>query len=68
MRVAVERSLWVSVRGVVACKIPDDQRLVAGSREKHVGAFSYVSLLHFPALAPCAHFSREVARLVTQPE
>lgn len=36
--VAVETSLGVTVRGLVAGKIPDDEGLVARSREKHVRA------------------------------
>ena len=38
MRVTVEASLGVAVRGLVAGKVPDDERLVATSREKHVRA------------------------------
>ena len=34
--VTVERSLWVSVRGVVAGQVPDDESLVAGTRQEHV--------------------------------
>ena len=32
----MERSLWVSVAALVAGQVPDDQGLVAGSREEHV--------------------------------
>lgn len=34
--VTVEGSLWVTVRALVAGQVPDDQGLVAGSRQKHV--------------------------------
>ena len=37
MRMAVEGSLWVTVRALVAGQVPDDQRLVAGTRKEHVG-------------------------------
>jgi hypothetical protein len=36
VRVTVERSLWVSVGGVVAGQVPDDESLVAGTRQEHV--------------------------------
>lgn len=36
--VAVETPLGVSVRGLVAGEVPNDQRLVAGSGQEHVGA------------------------------
>lgn len=36
--VTVERSLGVTVLGLVAGEVPDDQGLVSGGREKHVGA------------------------------
>ena len=38
MGVAVEAPLGVAVRGLVAGQVPDDQGLVARTREKHVGA------------------------------
>ena len=38
MRVTVETALGVSVGGVVAGQVPDDQGLVARSGKKHVGA------------------------------
>lgn len=34
----MERSLGVAVLGLVTSEVPDDQSLVSGSREKHVGA------------------------------
>ena len=36
--VAVERPLRVTVLGLVTGEVPNDQSLVSGSREKHVGA------------------------------
>lgn len=36
VRVTVKGSLWVTVGGVVAGQVPDDQGLVAGSRQEHV--------------------------------
>ena len=38
VRVAVEGSLWVSVCGVIAGQVPDDQGLVAGGGQEHVWA------------------------------
>lgn len=38
MRVALETALGVSVGGFVAGQVPDDQGLVAGSGQQHVGA------------------------------
>jgi hypothetical protein len=34
----VEAAFGVAVRGLVAGQVPDDERLVARAREKHVGA------------------------------
>ena len=76
MGVAVEAPLGVTVRGLVAGQVPDDEGLVARRREKHVRAVRQ-SVFHAPcpARTECAgfdisytHFSREVAREVTQPE
>jgi hypothetical protein len=36
--VAVEATFGVTVRGLVAGEIPDDEGLVAGSRQEHVRA------------------------------
>lgn len=41
--VAVERSFGVAVLGLIAGEVPDDQSLVSGSRQEHVGARSAVS-------------------------
>lgn len=38
MRVALQGSLGVTVLGIIASEVPDDQSLVAGSRQEHVGA------------------------------
>ena len=38
MGVAVERPLGVTVLGLITGEVPDDQGLVAGGREEHVGA------------------------------
>jgi hypothetical protein len=43
----VEGSLWVSVGGLVAGQVPDDQGLVTGTREEHVWAVS-LSASPFP--------------------
>jgi len=40
VRVAVERSLGVTVLGLVAGEVPDDQGLVSATRQEHVGAVS----------------------------
>lgn len=79
MRVAVKAPLGVSVRGLVAGEVPDDQRLVAGCGQEHVGAAITKSAHLFPSILKqrkaavpnsilaCTYFSREVAREVTQP-
>ncbi|QSZ33384.1 hypothetical protein DSL72_002972 [Monilinia vaccinii-corymbosi] len=36
VRVPVERSLWVTIGSLVASQIPDDERLVARTRQEHV--------------------------------
>jgi hypothetical protein len=36
--VAVKRSLGVAVLGLIAGEVPDDQGLVSGGRQEHVGA------------------------------
>jgi hypothetical protein len=38
VRVTSERSLGVTVLGLIAGEVPDDQALVSAAREKHVGA------------------------------
>ena len=69
MGVALERSLGVTVLGLVAGEVPDDQGLVSGSRQEHVGAGGL--LVVWPrgiaVLQSLTYFSMEVARLVTQP-
>jgi hypothetical protein len=69
--VAVEAPLGVSVRSLVAGQVPDDEGLVARTREKHVraGRMSVSRAIHGGiAKMPDTHFSREVAREVTHPE
>lgn len=67
----MQTPLGVTVRGLVAGKVPDDQSLVARTGQEHVGAgrmsvfcASCTALYFFGD----THFSREVAREVTQPE
>lgn len=36
MGVAVERSLWVAVRAIIAGQVPDNQALVARAGKEHV--------------------------------
>lgn len=38
MGVTLEGSLGVSVLGLIAGEVPDDESLVSGSRQEHVGA------------------------------
>jgi hypothetical protein len=38
VRVTVQAAFGVAVAGLVAGQVPDDERLVARTREKHVGA------------------------------
>jgi hypothetical protein len=69
--VAVKTALGVSVlAALLTCEVPDDQSLVARSREEHVGA----GILSVPAhlilyfvLMRSTYFSMLVAREVTQP-
>lgn len=65
----MEGSLGVTVLGLVTGEVPDDQGLVSGGREEHVGAIrllvqasSYIS-----SISGSTYFSMEVAKLVTQP-
>lgn len=46
MRVTVERSLGVTVLSLVTGEVPDDQGLVAGGREEHVGAIRLLVFLN----------------------
>jgi hypothetical protein len=65
--VTVKRAFWVAVRGLVSGEVPDDQGLVAGSGEQHVGA---VKCQSFDLQVPSAlqtYFSMDVAKEVTQP-
>jgi hypothetical protein len=38
VRVSVKTSLGVAIGGFIACKVPDDQSLVATGRKEHVWA------------------------------
>ena len=83
VRVTVERALGVSVLGLVAGQVPDDEGLVARSRQEHVGAARKVQSQQFSPLSTRrsssqgfssvrvlvvkTYFSIEVAKLVTQP-
>lgn len=40
MGVAVERPLGVTVLGLIAGEVPDDQGLVAGAGQEHVGVLN----------------------------
>ncbi len=42
--VAVEAAFGVAVGGLVAGEVPDDERLVTGAREKHVGAATVLAI------------------------
>jgi hypothetical protein len=50
VRVAVERSLGVAVLGLIAGEVPDDQGLVSGSRQEHVGVLHGGSQASDPAI------------------
>lgn len=69
--VAVEGLLGVTVLRLVTGQVPDDQSLVTGAGQEHVGAIaSWVSksgrLRRF-CFSCGSYFSMEVAKLVTQP-
>lgn len=51
MGVAVQTPLRVSVRGLVASEVPDDQGLVAGRGQEHVGAASKQSAQLYPTIS-----------------
>ena len=36
VRVTVERSLWVTILSLIAGQVPDDERLVARTRQEHI--------------------------------
>lgn len=71
MGVSVERALGVTVLGLVAGEVPNDESLVARSGKKHVGAVHMLVRGRFRYSNLCfsveTYFSMEVARLVTQP-
>lgn len=72
MGVTVEAAFGVAVAGLVTGQVPDDEGLVARSGQEHVGAFQINLLVQCSFSlrnnSIFAHFSREVAREVTQPE
>jgi hypothetical protein len=35
----VERPLWITVGALIAGQVPDDQRLITGAGQEHVGVF-----------------------------
>lgn len=39
VRMAMQRALWVTVSTLIAGQVPDDEGLVAGSRQQHVWVF-----------------------------
>jgi hypothetical protein len=39
VRVAMQRSLWVTVGSLIAGQVPDDEGLVAGTRQQHIWVF-----------------------------
>jgi len=67
--VTVERALGVTVLGLVAGEVPDDESLVSATGKEHVGAVSKCKLLfsttQFGSI--WSYFSIDVAKLVTQP-
>jgi len=68
--VAVKATLGVTVRGLVAGQVPDNEGLVAAPREKHVGAVDFLCIsisTSLNATRNSTYFSREVASEVTQP-
>lgn len=73
MGVALKASLGVTVGLVVASQVPDDQGLVATGGKEHVGAIDDAiaiskTLFQIFEISPViSYFSREVAKLVTQP-
>ena len=74
MRVTLEAALGVTVGLLITGEVPDDQGLVAGSGQQHVGAIIKHSSQNFvpskiqsPIGIGHSYFSREVAREVTQP-
>lgn len=68
MGVAVKTSLGVSVVATLfSCQVPYDEGLVSAAGKKHVGAFMLSAICSCTFTATVAHFSMDVARLVTQP-
>lgn len=73
MGVALQAALGVTVSLLIAGEVPDDQGLVARTRQQHVGAKCrrQVSTVFEAKIrgsrSQVSYFSREVAREVTQP-
>ena len=66
MGMAVKTSLWVAIGCLVAGKVPDYQSFISTPRQKHIRAEDKVSTFSLVDLG-VAHFSGEVAKLVTHP-
>lgn len=58
MRVTVERSLRVTVLGLVAGQVPDDEGLVTATGQEHVGAVGRRKRERSRMLALRSHFIR----------
>lgn len=73
VRMAMERSLGVSVGSFVAGQVPDNEALVSGTRQQHIRARKRISVsesCHGDRgwnFGSKTDFSKLVARLVTQP-
>lgn len=69
--VAVQGLLGVTVLRLVTGQVPDDQGLVTGAGQEHVGAIarcvSKSGRLRWVRYSCGSYFSMEVAKLVTQP-
>jgi hypothetical protein len=69
----MEAAFWVTVGGLIASQVPDDQSLVATAGEEHVWAGgNSISSWHEAGITrsmqASTYFSKEVARDVTHPE
>ncbi len=62
----MKTSLWITVGLVVAREIPNDKCFVATSRKEHVWADAMSVTTGFAQMSS-PYFSRDVAKLVTQP-
>jgi hypothetical protein len=66
VRMAVKTSFWIAIRSVVASQMPDYESLVSAARKEHIRAIHWVSTWK-SGISKSPHFSRDVAKLVTQP-